>query len=342
MKKVNRRKMNDAGAHNIWRSYSDMMSGLLLLFVLIMAVCLMQAQKNYNDKLAEQASRIETQDELEQTQNALSTKESELEQQSLTLTDLQTALEKQAATLATRESELEAAQLTLEEQKTLLSQQESELEVRDAALVTSQAKLDEQNQLMSEQQEKIDQIIGVKADLIDSLNKEFATNQINVDIDSQTGAIVLDSSVLFDLDEYVLTDLGQETLSQILPVYCQVLLSDEYRDYVAEIIIDGYTDSQGDYLMNLTLSQSRAYAVAEYLLQISGGFLDNKRAEDLQEKLTANGRSESNLIYKEDGQEDQDASRRVEVKFRLKDEEMIQELSDIIADARTAGETGGN
>ena len=111
---------------------------------------------------------------------------------------------------------------------------------------------------------------------------------------------------------------------------------------MAEIIIDGYTDSQGDYLMNLTLSQSRAYAVAEYLLQISGGFLDNERAEDLQEKLTANGRSESNLIYKEDGQEDQDASRRVEVKFRLKDEEMIQELSDIIADARTAGETGGN
>ena len=195
---------------------------------------------------------------------------------------------------------------------------------------------------MSEQQEKIDQIIGVKADLIDSLNKEFTTNQINVDIDSQTGAIVLDSSVLFDLDEYVLTDLGQETLSQILPVYCQVLLSDEYRDYVAEIIIDGYTDSQGDYLMNLTLSQSRAYAVAEYLLQISGGFLDNDRAQDLQEKLTANGRSESNLIYTQDGKEDQEASRRVEVKFRLKDEEMIQELSDIIADARTAGETGGN
>ena len=139
--------MNDEGAHNIWRSYSDMMSGLLLLFVLIMAVCLMQAQKNYNDKLAEQASRLETQDELEQTQSALSTKESELEQQSLTLTDLQNALELQAATLSTRESELAQAQATLEEQRTLLAQQESELEVRDAALVTSQQKLDEQNEL---------------------------------------------------------------------------------------------------------------------------------------------------------------------------------------------------
>ena len=348
MKKVNRRRMNDEGAHNIWRSYSDMMSGLLLLFVLIMAVCLMQAQKNYNDKLAEQASRLETQDALDKTQSALQTKESELEEQSLTLTDLQTALEIQAATLSTRESELAAAQATLEEQQSLLaqqqtqlSQQESELEIRDAALLSSQAKLDEQNQLMSEQQQKIDQIIGVKADLIDSLNREFSANHINVDIDSQTGAIVLDSSVLFALDEYVLTEEGQETLYKILPVYCQVLLSEDYFDYVAEIIIDGYTDSQGDYLSNLTLSQNRAYAVAEYLLGISGGFLDDEKAAALQEKLTANGRSESNLIYTADGIEDSDASRRVEVKFRLKDDEMIQELSDIIANAQTSGETGG-
>jgi chemotaxis protein MotB len=82
VKIVNRRKMNDEGSHNIWRSYSDMMSGLLLLFVLIMAVCLMQAQKNYNDRLAEQASRVKTQEELDRTQEALSLRESEVEAQS--------------------------------------------------------------------------------------------------------------------------------------------------------------------------------------------------------------------------------------------------------------------
>ena len=58
MKKVNRRKMEDSTHHNVWRSYSDMMSGLLLLFVLIMAVCLMQAQKNYTEKLNEQAKQL--------------------------------------------------------------------------------------------------------------------------------------------------------------------------------------------------------------------------------------------------------------------------------------------
>ncbi len=345
MKIVNRRRMNDEGSHNIWRSYSDMMSGLLLLFVLIMAVCLMQAQKNYNDRLAEQASRIQTQDELDKTQAVLSQRESEVEAQSLTLTDLQATLENQAAILATKESELNSAQVTLTDaqaqleeqqalvtdQQTLLAQQESELAVRDAELVSSQQKLDEQTQLMSEQQMKIDQIIGVKADLIESLNKEFSNNQINVNIDSQTGAIVLDSSVLFELRESELTEEGAQILYQILPVYCQVLLSEKYRDYVAEIIIDGYTDSQGDYLSNLELSQNRAFAVAAYLLSISGTFMDQNSEKTLQEKLTANGRSESNLVLDENGNEDRDASRRVEVKFRLKDDEMIQELSDVLA-----------
>ena len=373
MKIVNRRKMNDEGSHNIWRSYSDMMSGLLLLFVLIMAVCLMQAQKNYNDRLAEQASRLRTQDELDRTQQELSQRETEVEAQSLTLTDLQTALESQALTLSTKESELDSAQLTLsqaqqtlsdqqsqledqqeqlanqqkqledqqalvDEQQRQLTQQESELELRDAALVSSQQKLDEQTQLMNEQQKKIDQIIGVKADLIEALNQEFSENQINVNIDEQTGAIVLDSNVLFALREWELTEEGEEVLYQILPVYCQVLLSDEYKDYVAEIIIDGYTDSQGDYLSNLTLSQNRAFAVASYLLMISESLMSEDSQQALQEKLTANGRSESNLIYDENGYENSDASRRVEVKFRLKDDEMIQELSDILA-ATAQGES---
>lgn len=357
MKIVNRRKMNDEGSHNIWRSYSDMMSGLLLLFVLIMAVCLMQAQKNYNEKLAEQASRLQTQDALDKTQEELLQRESEVEAQAMTLTDLQTALESQALALSTKESELDAsqktlseaqqtlseAQLTLEDQKkqlqeqqALLTQQESELEERDAALVTSQQQLDEQTRLMDEQQKKIDQIIGVKADLIEALNQEFASNQINVNIDSQTGAIVLDSNVLFALRESELTEEGERILYQVLPVYCEVLLSDQYVDYVAEIIIDGYTDSTGDYLSNLQLSQNRALAVASYLLSISDSFLNPDSSKALQEKLTANGRSESNLILDENGDENMDASRRVEVKFRLKDDEMIQELSQILSEA---GET---
>ena len=72
--------------------------------------------------------------------------------------------------------------------------------------------------------------------------------------------------------------------------------------------------------------------MAEYLTSIAPGFLDGEQDETLSQKLTANGRSESNLVLDENGNEDADASRRVEIKFRLKDEEMIDELSQIISE----------
>ena len=52
----------------------------------------------------------------------------------------------------------------------------------------------------------------------------------------------------------------------------------------------------------------------------------------LRSVLTANGKSYSNPIYKEDGAVDLDASRRVEILFRLQDEEMIDEMMDILKD----------
>lgn len=354
MKKVNRKRMNDEAGFNIWRSYSDMMSGLLLLFVLIMAVCLMEAQKNYNDKLEEQASRTQAQTELQQTQDELSKREEELENAQSQLNQRESELEAKDSslsslqdTLSQQESELEDSQARVSQQESeleanraTLAQQESELQSRDAALAQSQQELDDANALMAAQQEKIDQIVGVKADLISSLNDEFQKQQIAVDIDSQTGAIVLDSNVLFDWGESTLTEDGENILAQVLPVYCNVLLSDEYKDYVAEVIIDGFTDSSGNYLSNLQLSQSRAYAVASYLLENSGGFLTEDQNKLLAEKLTANGRSQSNLILDAQGQEDAEASRRVEIKFRLKDEEMIQELSQIISDTQSQAAEG--
>ena len=348
MKKVNRKRMNDEAGFNVWRSYSDMMSGLLLLFVLIMAVGLMEAQKNYNDKLKEQASRAQTQTELAQTQDELTQREkelqsaqqqlnqreSELEEKTASLSSLQTTLDDQASQLKKSQQQVSQQESELEKSRQQLATQESELQSRDDALAQSQKQLDEANALMKSQQEKIDQIVGVKADLIAALNDEFKKQQIVVNIDSQTGAIVLDANVMFDWGESTLTGDGEKVLSQVLPVYCSVLLSDQYADYVAEVIIDGYTDSSGDYLTNLALSQNRAYAVASYLLSNSGSFLTDAQNKELAQKLTANGRSQSNLVLDQNGNEDAQASRRVEIKFRLKDEEMIAELSKIIADTK--------
>ncbi len=343
--------MDDSTGMNVFRSYSDMMSGLLLLFILIMAVCLMQAQKNYTEKLAEQAKQQQTQTQLEQSQNTVDEQQDQLTAQQNMLDEQQGKLDEQASTLAEqaaaleklqkelenqqtnlnqKESELDASQAKVDEQTAQIAQQESELADSRAQLADSQEKLDDANALMEEQQARIDQIVGVKADLIAALNQEFSKSSINVKIDKETGAILLDSSVMFELNESELTKAGQEVLDQVLPIYCQVLLSDKYKDYVAEVIIDGYTDTQGDYITNLDLSQNRAYAVASYLYKIKNTFLNGSQSKMLVAKLTANGKSYSNPILKQDGSVDMDASRRVEIKFRLKDEEMMAELDEII------------
>ena len=159
----------------------------------------------------------------------------------------------------------------------------------------------------------------------------LAANNINVDIDAQTGALTLEASVMFDYDQAELTDAGKQALEQILPIYCKVLLQDDYMKYLAEIIIDGYTDTDGDYSYNLQLSQQRSLAVAQYLLDIQGNFLDATQSQNLEKYLTVNGHSMANPVLDANGNVDKDASRRVEVKFRLKDEEMIDELNQLLS-----------
>ena len=261
--------------HNVWRAYSDMMAGLLLLFVLVMCISFMEAQKNYREKLSEQAAHQQT----------------------------QTQLQKE------------------------LSERESEINAQQAAL-------DEQEGLLADQQQKIEQIIGVKADLIADLKSQFDEHNLNVVIDEASGAIALDSNVLFAYNESELTEEGIAMLGEILPVYCKVLMDPQYEDYLAELSIDGYTDTSGDYVYNLELSQARALAVASYLFQDADSFLTADELTSLKEKLTSNGHSMSNPVYS-DGEVNMDASRRVEVRFRLKDEEMINELKDVLAKTAT-------
>ena len=296
---MRKRKKSEEGGFNVWRSYSDMMAGVLLLFILIMCVTLFQAQKSYNESIKERDDKIALQ-------------------------------EQYTAEILAQQSELDEKNSKLSSQDEQLDKQKKLLAELAAQLKEQQASLDEKTSLLATQQKKIDNIIGVKADVIEALQKEFSKNNVSVDIDAQTGALTLNANVLFDYDKSELTDEGKQELADILPIYCKVLMEDTYKNYLAEIIIDGYTDTDGDYAYNLELSQQRSLAVAQYLLDIQGEFLTEDQSLDLQYYLTVNGHSMANPILDADGNVDKDASRRVEVKFRLKDEEMIQELNKIM------------
>ena len=311
---MRRKKKSENNGFNVWRSYSDMMAGVLLLFVLIMCVTLFQAQKSYNESLQERDEKIALQEEYTQE-----------------LLDKQNALDKKDETLQNQDAQLKTQDEKLAEQEQQLAALAAKLKEQESTLNAQQSALDEKTAQLKDQQAQIDQIIGVTADVIEALKNEFSKNNINVDIDAQTGALTLEASVMFDYDQAELTDAGKQALEQILPIYCKVLLQDDYMKYLAEIIIDGYTDTDGDYSYNLQLSQQRSLAVAQYLLDIQGNFLDATQSQNLEKYLTVNGHSMANPVLDANGNVDKDASRRVEVKFRLKDEEMIDELNQLLS-----------
>ncbi len=305
-----------------WLSYSDMMAGLLLCFVLIIALTVLHSKIQYDQKQLELQGKEEElvirSDELESERTTVAAQQAMLDSQ-------REQLDKQRALLDTQAEVLNAQEEALSDQGEKLALQQKELEDKNAKLLVLQ-------QLLEEQQVKLDNIIGVRGDLIEALKEEFKSSNLKISVDEQTGSITFDSSILFDYNEDELKPEGEVFLSQFLPRYVSVLLSDEYSQYISEILIEGHTDITGDYMTNLDLSQRRAYSVAEYCLSNDSGIISSSQLNAMRKLVGVTGRSYSQPVYKADGRTvDMDASRRVEFLFRLKDEEMIREMIEILS-----------
>lgn len=309
-RKSNRRQDEET---SYWLSYSDMMAGLLLTFVLIISLTVLHSKIQYDEKQQELAGK----------EQELIIQSAELENERLTVDEQGAKLNAQELKLSEQEGELLAQQQMLDEQKTKLSEQQQLLTQQSELLLELQA-------LMSDQQAKLDNIIGIRSELVEALKKEFDDSALSIAVDEKSGAITMDSSILFAYNQDDLKVTGKDFLGEFIPRYLKILLSPEYSQYVSEIVIEGHTDTDGDYLFNLELSQQRALSVARYCLSPQNGVLNEDEIKALEPVLSTVGKSYSEPILKEDGTVDADASRRVEILFRLRDEEMIQEMIEIM------------
>ena len=302
----NRRRNREVFAeHSYWQSYSDMMAALLLIFILMIAITLTIYRQKTND--------------LDKTRLELSTAQSKLDETiedlELSKAELEKSNEELASSLAELQQAYEQAALTQEE----LNNAYLEIESARQELTTTKQELQD--------------IVGIRTDIIGALQSAFSNSTMKVD--AQTGSITFSSDVLFRYNSSSLTADSRETLKNIIPMYLDVLLQDQFRDYIAEIIIEGHTDTDGGYQSNMELSYERANAVADFCLNKRNG-LSETEIEQLQKLLTVNGKSWSNPVYQTDvfgnttDKVDMPASRRVEIKFRLKEDEMIEKITGIL------------
>ena len=299
-----------------WISYSDMMAALLLIFVLILTYSLYQYFTMLEAKTKE-----------------LNAQQLVLDQQTIDLQLAKDELDDKEARLVIIQGDLDDLKVKLEDQEKTLSDLQIVLSSKEADLEAATIQLQEQKDLLNAQALRIDKLIGIRSTMIQDLSNSLSAANLKAAVDPNTGDIMLDSAVFFETGSSEIRQEGKDLLDRFIPVYLDVLLRDQYSDYLGEIIIDGHTDSKGSYESNLKLSQNRALQVALYCLKMPS--LTGEQKAQLQKILTAKGRSYADLIYV-DGVEDADASRRVEFKFSLKDSEMIAEMNRILSGSEPA------
>ena len=134
----------------------------------------------------------------------------------------------------------------------------------------------------------------------------------------------------FESGSYVPSSSYKAILDDFFPRFLELIADEKYRESIEEIRIEGHTDSDGNYLFNIQLSQNRAREVLDYCMKIANARPDLKDAMDWAKfKITANGLSYSHPILNADGTENKALSRRVEFKVRTNAEKQLEEIAKI-------------
>lgn len=182
--------------------------------------------------------------------------------------------------------------------------------------------LKEENEKYKRQDRKIEEIYQK----IENKLKEAIKDDPYVKIDTVKQELILDNSVLFDSGEWRLKEKGKETLRKVLPTFFATFLDDkEIISYLEQLIVEGHTDdtgpgnSQVNYLYNLDLSQKRAFEVVNFIYadNILSNSLNEERLKNLKIYLSSNGKSNADLIFRENKTIDRAKSRRVTIKYKL-------------------------
>lgn len=323
---------------NFWISYADLMAGLLFVFILVLGAIVIKYVYSQNNLEKEKQALNQSQEELinkNEVLNKLNTLIKSLEAEK---SELSTQLSKSNETINLNNEELQKLKDVLlgyelkdKEQTTELENRQNQITLKDSELTVLVNKLLEQEKAHQKTVEEFDitkakirTLTGIKLNVITKLKEKLGKS---INIDEKSGAIKFSSNILFDQGAYKLKEESKKELNGVLKNYISTLLEDkEIRKYIHGITIEGHTNSDGSYLSNLQLSQQRALEVMQFLYE------SNTINKDLLNKyVSSSGKSSSDLIYK-DGVEDKDNSRRIEIKFIIKNEEAVKELQNYLGE----------
>ncbi|WP_331775781.1 OmpA family protein [Sulfurospirillum sp. 1612] len=322
---------------NFWVSYADLMAGLLFVFILLIGAIVTKSIILKHHLLSSESSVEKTKsalqlknDEIQELKGLLFQKNTQLSSFSNKIVILQSIVNDVNASLLEKEKSLEDFKGKVLVLSNELNAKRNAITLKDEELLKLLTELGEKetryDRLVAQMQstkEKIKNLTGIRIKVISELKKILGKN---IQINPKNGSLRFSSNILFDKGKSVLKESSKQELKKVFIEYVGALLNNpDIKGHIDKIIIEGHTDSDGGFLYNLELSQKRAYEVMNYLLS-----LDFVKKHNIKSLMIASGRSYLDPIYNKDGKEDKEASRRIEIKFSLKNQSAMKEIERIL------------
>ena len=310
---------------NFWVAYADLMAGLLFVFILLIGAIVVKYVFSQNDLKLMKENLTKQEEHLEENKKELKNKESIVFELSSALSQLKLDLNQTSNSLNLISLEKAALEANITNYERLSKDLNSHLDSKDKQILILLGQLEKKDEeikkLRNNFKEAKEKVQGLNL-IRENLSKELKTKlDNNISINEKTGSISLPSEVLFDKNSYMLKNEAKANLRNILTQYFTAVLDDEnISKNIENIIIEGHTDSDGSYIYNLDLSQKRAYEVMNFIYT----FYKDPR---LQKFLMASGRSFSDPVLK-NGSEDKELSRRIEIKFSIKNDNALKEVEN--------------
>lgn len=331
------KKNKNEDVTNFWISYADLMAGLLFVFILLIgaivtkSIILKHHLLSSENNLKKKKTVLQLKnDEIQELKAMLFQKNTQLSSFSKKIVILQSVINDTNASLLEKEKSLKDYQGKVLVLSNELDAKKNAIDLKDEEILKllnemgeKETRYDRLVAQMQKTKKKIKNLTGIRIKVIGELKRILGKK---IKIDPKNGSLRFSSNILFDKGKAVLKDASKQQLKKVFIEYVGALMGNkDIKDHIDKIIIEGHTDSDGGFLYNLELSQKRAYEVMNYLLSLK--FVKQHHIKSL---MIASGRSYLDPIYGKDGKEDKDASRRIEIKFSLKNQNAMKEIERIL------------
>lgn len=155
-----------------------------------------------------------------------------------------------------------------------------------------------------------------KADILNicqQIKSESALKNQIINVDCQDNRINFGEAGRFGHNDYRLNNLGIEALNTLVPIILNVANSEKGQKWFKQVIIEGFTDTDGAYLYNLNLSLRRSEWVMCVLLdpKFSNTQLTEPQKNQVKQLFLAGG------VAFNAAKNTKEASRRVELRLNF-------------------------